>query len=381
MHIDILGQEIRRELSIPDLTGANTDWSKIGTLDLGQISVVRDLTQHAPESFVILDDVVKPDTWVVKAMPDLYKGFPRDFAPVVELSNLTARDQTAAIKVTPALAMDMEQGKALTGVAREIQRAFLETPGYERRWSKIHIEEIHRERRVFRNRVIEFETDPSLTGPAQPVMVPVMRLHCPKHVGCKASEEYAVEQGTEVDAKLSFVALGAAAETSTNLRYSSQWDTADGECLQYLVPAEIVTEHGIYVFNGAPVEDSALVSRTTIRFVGEDGCQEAIPKHEDGCQQPAAAIQRDRRLMGREHIAAGSRSHCFNPVSVVRGKLDLGLAPPGWPSLKFGYERTVATTFTRTVSLVPDATYLAYTPEPPADSRRPEHAEILWTTL
>jgi hypothetical protein len=47
MDVKILGQEIRRGLSAPDLTDANTDWSELGTLDLGQIQVVRGLPDDA----------------------------------------------------------------------------------------------------------------------------------------------------------------------------------------------------------------------------------------------------------------------------------------------------------------------------------------------
>jgi hypothetical protein len=140
----------------------------------------------------------------------------------------------------------------------------------------------------------------------------------------------------------------------------------------------------VLVLHGKPFESPGLISWTGLRFLEggdrEDARQEAIPATEDGCQQPVGAIEHQRYLGKRDNIAAGKRSYSFNAVSVARGKLSLGLAQPGWPAFTFSYERSVTTTFTRSVELAPVATYLAYTAEPPADLARPEHAEILWTT-
>jgi len=371
MDVKILGQEIGRELSAPDLTDANTDWSELGTLDLGEIHVVRDLPDDAAASsvaagsFVIVGDDVQPDTWVIRTMPDLHGGFSRTDMPIVQVINLAVPDYTAEIRVTPALAMDMVLGNAVTGVVGELRRK--------------------RRGRIFGDQVIKLETNPSLKGPVRRVMVPVLRLHCPKHAGCQASEEYAVQRGTEVEAKVSLAAVGAAGSNTTSFRWSSQWDTTDGVCLQYVLPAEIFTEYGVLTYKGMTFESPGLISLTSLRFVederGQEARQEPIPPTEDGCQLPTGAIERDRHLTNREGVAAGTRSHSFNAVSAARGTLTLGLAQPGWPSLTFKYERTVTTTFTRSVKLVSDATYLAYTAEPPADAAHPEHAEILWTTL
>jgi hypothetical protein len=358
MKIEILSQEVGTGFSAPDLTDANTDWSELGPFGLGHVQIVQDVADYAADSFVVFGEDVHPDTWVVRAVPDLHKEFPLSYMPVVELSNLAVPERTAAIKVTPALAMEMGQGKAVTGVVRVLHRWG---------WGG--------------KREIALKVDRSLTSPPVKVMVPVLRLHCPKHKGCQASEEIGVQRGIVVDFNLTLIPVGGGAGTSANLQCSSEWETVDGECLQYLLPAEILTEYGTLLFNGRPANYTGLLGRPVIRFVegGERG-QEKILPNEDGCQQPAAVIQTDRHLMTPTRIGVGKLTNRFNAVKTVRGVLNLGLAAPGWPSLTFNYERTVTTTFTRSYTLVPKAKYLAYTADPPADPGRPEHAEILWTT-
>ncbi len=242
---------------------------------------------------------------------------------------------------------------------------------------------IHRDKSIFRDRVIAFEPDPPLSGRTpNPVCVPVLRLHCPKNRGCLASEEYAVQSGTTVEASLTLTPVGGGrVGTSTSIRLSSRWTTADGVCLQYLLPAEIWTEFGTLVYKGKRLEDMGLIGQQRIQFLEGMGRQEAIPEVDDGCQQPADAIEGERYLTNREEIKAGERDYSFYAVSAARGTLNLGVAAPGWPALSFKYERTVTTSFTRSTKLVSGTTYLAYTPEPPADLARPEHAEILWTTV
>jgi hypothetical protein len=358
VNVEILGQETGPGFSAPDLTDENTDWSELGPLGLGQVDIVDDPTDHAADSFVAFGEDLQPDTWVVTAVPDLHKGFPLNYMPVVELSNLAVPEHTAAIKVTPSLAMEIEQGVAVTGVVRVLHK-----------WG------------LFGERQVAIEVNPSVQSRPMKVMVPILRLHCPKYAGCKTSEEYAVQHGTGVDFKLTLTPVSGGAGISASLRCSSKWETADGECLQYLLPAEISTEYGPLLVDGQRISHAGIIAVTTIRFVDGTRTQEKIPSAEDGCQQPAAAIQANRRLINPEHIDAGQQTKSFNSVNTARGTLNLGLSAPGWPSFSFTYERTVTTTFTRSYTLVPTADYLAYTPDPPADRDRPEHAEILWTTL
>jgi hypothetical protein len=357
VNVEILSQESGPGFSAPDLTDASTDWSELGPLGLGQVHIVRDLTDHTADSFVAFDEDLQPDTWIVRTVPDLHEGFPLNYMPVVELSNLAVPKRTAAIKVTPALAMEIEQGMAVTGVVRVLHKSGL-----------------------FGEREVAIEVDPSVRSPTVEVMVPILRLHCPKHEGCKTSEEYAVERGTEVDFTLTLIPVSGGAGVSASLRCSSEWETADGECLQYLLPAEISTEYGTLRVDGRRTSYPGILGATVIRFVDGRRRQEKIPSAEDGCQQPSAVINANRYLLSPVHIGAGKQTNRFNAVNTVRGTLNLGLSAPGWPSFSFNYARTVTTTFTRSYTLVPDANYLAYTPDPPADRGRPEHAEILWTT-
>jgi len=312
MKVEILDQGIMGGYTAPDLTGVETDWSAFGTLDIGTFDIVfDDASDYPTDSFVVLDDALQPDAWGIKRLPDLRSGFSYESTPMVELYNLAAPDYTATIQVTPAMAVHMQRGQAVVGVARELHREH---------------------KRLGKDKMLKLEADSSLTQPAQPVMVPVLRLHCPKHTGCTANEEYGVQQGTTVDAELSLVALSGGTTTSTSLRWSSEWDAADGECLQYLMPAEIVTEHGTLLYDEKPIRVPGLFSLTMIRFVPGESRQEAIPETDDGCQQPAAAMPPDRQLTSPERIAAGGRNHTFNAVSSARGMLTLGVAKPGWPS-------------------------------------------------
>jgi hypothetical protein len=359
VNVEILSQEIWTGFSAPDLTDADTDWSELEPLGLGQVDIVRDPADQATDSFVAFGEDLQPDTWIVTAVPDLHKGFPLNYMPVVELSNLAVPGRTAAIRVTPALALEIGQGGAVTGVVRVL----------------------HESGGLFGKRQIAINVDPSLSSPPVKVMVPVMRLHCPKHTGCQASEEYSVQRETEVDFTLTLIPVGGGGSISTSLRCSSEWETADGECLQYVLPAEISTEYGTLLVNGKRAKYTGILGAPVVRFVKGTQRQEKIPPAEDGCQQPAAVIQTDRRLMDPTHISAGKLSNSFNAVNTVRGILNLGLAAPGWPSFSFNYERTITTSFTRSYTLVPTAEYMAYTADPPADPSRPEHAEILWTIL
>ncbi|WP_133067037.1 hypothetical protein [Mycolicibacterium sphagni] len=365
MDVKILHQDLGTDFSAPDLTDEDTDWSD-ETLDVGEIQVLTALHDYAADppgpadSFLIVDDDVQPDTWVIKDIPDLQGGFSYEEMPIVQVFNWAVPDYTAEFRVTPNLAMGIERGYALSGVVREIGL----------------------KRGTFGDSKIQLKTNPAMRGPVQRVMVPVLRLHCPKHDGCKASEEYAVQQATQVQAKVSLTAVGAGGSNTTTFQWSSQWETADGQCLQYVVPAEIFTEYGTLIYKGKVFESPGLVSLTSLRFVeDEPSRQELIPRTEDGCQLPSGAIQYDRHLTKREAVSAGVLGHSFKAVKAARGTLTLGVAQPGWPSLNFEYERTVTNSFTRSVKLAPGATYLAYTAEPPADSNLPEHAEILWTTL
>jgi hypothetical protein len=335
VNVEILSQEIWTGFSAPDLTDADTDWSELGPLGLEQVDIVREPADQPADSFVAFGEDLQPDTWIVTAVPDLRKGFALNYMPVVELSNLAVPRRTAAIRVTPALALEIEQGRAVTGVVRVLHKS-----GFSRR------------------RQVAIDVDPSLSSPPVKVMVPVMRLHCPKHTGCQTSEEYAVQRQTDVDFTLNLTPISGGAAIPTSLRCSSEWETADGECLQYVLPAEISTEYGTLLVDGKRTSYPSILGTSVIRFVKGTQGQEKIPPAEDGCQQPAAAIQNDRRLMDDpRHISAGKRSESFNAVNTVRGTLNLGLAAPGWPSLSFNYERTVTTSFTRSYTLVPTADY------------------------
>src|SRR5665213_1452769 len=217
--VEILNQGFANSLSAPELTLDGPSWTDFGTIDVGQVRVIDEPANAPWGSFVVLDGDIRPDTWLIKKRPDLGDRFDPDDPPLVELSNLASPEFVVSINVTPALAMYMDRGMAVTGVANEIQnnrRVILQDSG-----------------RLFSHE-INFEPRESLTTKLRgPVMVPVMRLHCPKHEGCVANEEYAVESGNTVEAQITFFVAGLNLEMSTLIQCSSQWETTNGECLQY----------------------------------------------------------------------------------------------------------------------------------------------------
>jgi hypothetical protein len=360
VRFDVLSQEPIEDFRGIDVTDVGHDWTAANALSLGSVDVfgsksLVDLVSR----FIVVNDKPTPDAWIVLDVDSTEEWHRGEPSRIVELENLEFPELTAQVRFSAALAEETKRGAAVTGVAYEL----------------------HRDAGLFGDRILEFKVSDPGAGPKLNVMVPVLRLHCPKHAGCTAVEEYATERTDSVEAKVSLTPVGGGVGTETTVQSSARWDTDDGECLQYLVPAEVVTERGTLVYRGEEIKGFGSFELTRIKFVDGPHRQEAIPPDDDRCQQQPTEVANDRRLSDEEHIGAGNKGYGFKAVTKVTGTLSLGAAlGPGLPSLSFEYRRDASISFTRSTTLTPGATYLAYTPEPPADRDRPEHWEILWTT-
>jgi hypothetical protein len=367
MEIRMLSQEPISSARVPEIIARDGDWTTFTELELGPVVPAQEGSEEEitpVDSLIVVDGEWVPDTWTV--VNERTVGF-RSRRPVVDLEHVGVADFRLSVGLSKELAEAVQPGAQMKGVATDVAAKR---------------DELYREKNLFiADRVIEFEADPSISvADAHELMIPVARLHCPKHAGCTAAEDYAVGRSEKVEAKVKLVTVGAGIGTDTKVDVSSHWDATDGACIQYSLPAVIRQEFGRLLFQGKAIPMDGLFSCMKVEFLNGAGDQDVIPPHEDGCEEPRGDIDSQRRLKAW-NIRAGNRAFAFDAVTTVTGKLSLGGDLPAiGTAISFEYTREVSVTFTRSITLSPGASYLAYTRDPPAVLAKPEHAEILWST-
>jgi hypothetical protein len=233
------------------------------------------------------------------------------------------------------------------------------------------------ERRLGRDHEIRFTPDTSLPPMVGQVEVPIVRLHCPKHAGCSATETWTRDLDTSAELKMSFAGVGAGVALSTKMQVRGSWTAENGTCLETVMPARTRVEFGSLSVRGTKF---AMVFLVTITNLSQEGqTQRPIPAEHDVCLSSSADAHGMFPFAGPFTQAAGKRKLGWKVGASITGSASVDLS---FLDEKFGvglaYKRTSSSSFDRDFTIAEGATYQPYIP---SENRNVATApEIFWET-
>lgn len=228
---------------------------------------------------------------------------------------------------------------------------------------------------------VYFEPDDDQPPPI-PIWVPLQRLHCPQHRGCKA--EYQVQTGVdeEVEVNLTVLGTGGGGGVKVSGNFGTDMST-ENECLETVVPATLQLQFGKTLVGGTEV---AYGMRATVRDLDIQAKKtRPIPPESDSCERPRDAVSQLPQTDSFDQTEAPEGTEYWNSITLRRevlGKITVGLELGNQIPLKFGmdYLRTSSREITVKTLLASGARYLGYAPNRDAGFEKEQQLEICWTT-
>jgi hypothetical protein len=279
---------------------------------------------------------------------------------------LYAPDNQVTVSYDPSMAARFQDNNYVSGLGRQL----VGTPDV-----------MYRKGRFFgSDLVVAFEPEPDQPATERPIDLPIMRLHCPKNAGCTATESFNVARTDKVEGKIAIVGLNASGTASATVTLGQTWETADGDCLQYLVPATLRLEIGRTLVNGEAV---AFGMRATVVDIGKGVAKQcAIAPADDYCQKPESEIRPECRLWSQPlAIRDGSGEWSAKVGSEQTGQVGVDLEFFGQKlTVGMAYSRTYSAELERSYKLAKSDTsaYLPYTRIPSNNAAAVD--DIYWTT-
>ena len=279
---------------------------------------------------------------------------------------LYAPGNQVTVSYDPSVAPRFQENNYVSGLGRQL----VATPDV-----------MYRKGRFFgSDLVVAFEPEPDQPATERPIELPIMRLHCPKNAGCTATESFNVARTKTVEGKIAIVGLNASGTASATVTLGQTWETADGECLQYLVPATLRLEIGRTLVNGEAV---AFGMRATVVDIGKGVAKQcAIDPADDYCQKPESEIRPECRLWSQPlAIRNGSGEWSAKVGSEQTGQVGVDLEFFDQKlTLGMAYSRTYSAELERSYKLAKSDTmaYLPYTRIPSNNAAAVD--DIYWTT-
>ena len=235
--------------------------------------------------------------------------------------------------------------------------------------------ELRRERRVFRTDVIAFRPDPAFLARTTETLMPILRLHCPKHKGCKATESLSLTETSNITLRMQLPGVGLSSAFAFEIATDQSWSTEDGHCLEVVVPLVLSLTYGEYLFN-----DDRLAMGFNLSLEHYDPLvqvQREIPTDLDLCQLPGQS-QQVVPLAGQLQVTSGESDVSFETKTTVTGEHRVGFSVFGETlNIAVGYQRTASQASTREYHLAPGGTYQPFAV---GASDAAHAAEIIWRT-
>jgi hypothetical protein len=226
---------------------------------------------------------------------------------------------------------------------------------------------------------VEFVPDAEQPPPLE-IWLPLIRLHCPRKKGCKATYLSASTTEEEVEASLTITGIGGGGGIKVSGTFAREYTTEE-KCLEMVMPAMLHLLVGKTTVDGTEVAYGMRAKVVDPRPT--DKKLRLLPRASDSCQRPRNAIG---DLPRRDALDAteAPKGEYWNSITLrreVHGKLTVGLEF-GKAPVKFGidYMRTSSKETTIKTLLRPGARYLAYAPNHDAGPTLEQQLEICWTT-
>lgn len=239
------------------------------------------------------------------------------------------------------------------------------------------VQELYRTRRLLGDHRLVFAADSGVNAIELQTEIPIMRLHCPKHVGCTAREQFSSSDGGSPRFTIAFPGASYSNGRSVVVKVDQEWSTKDGECLEVVCPAVVRFRFGRFLFDEQVV---ALGVKLDLQdFNREALLQRVVSEENDDCLKLPGAADKFRAAGGSIAIANGSSELSIELQNSISGKVAVGTSFLG-DSFKFelGYDRQTTSSTIRKFQFSEGAQYTAFVS---VDTHSTNTAsEILWHT-
>ena len=210
-------------------------------------------------------------------------------------------------------------------------------------------------------------------------MLPLVRVHCPRHKGCEATYTTTASNKTSVDGSVTIAGIGGGSGIELTGVFARQYST-NAVCVEVVLPARIRVTMGRTLVDGTEVSYGMRADILTVDAKAKQ--TRRVRRSDDGCQRAGGSVDASIRLEDLDQTATPAGVNVTTSLTQTRqvtGKvivgLELGTAPF---KVGFNYTRTMSEETKVETVLTPGARYIAFPPNglPGTD----QHLEICWTT-
>ena len=206
---------------------------------------------------------------------------------------------------------------------------------------------------------VEFAPDPDPPA-AAPILIPVMRLHRPRHSSCEAAFTNQTKTTDSIDMKVEILGVGAGGGYEFGMTLKDEY-VARTDCVETVIPAKLQLIPGKTLVNGTEIGYS-IRAKVTDADVSAWRTR-AIPRDQDDCERSGDALA-GLISVPYNYSEAPEGDTDTQEISVESkavGRMSVGLEMAGSVPINLGidYERTTQQATTLRIVLATGVRYLA----------------------